>query len=135
MSFEGHRSALFTYVQAQWAAAGISAPIEFENIDVIDHAQRKDEFVTIELRYRDGHQATLEGPSPQTRFDGEVCFHIHIPEGRGTKTRTTLADAIAGFMKYKQLSGLQIQAPRLLPKVPYKGFEITPLHFSFYVQE
>lgn len=136
MSYESARVAVITHVRDQWLAAGqAEADIEFENLDRIDHdTPGRAPFVTFDLHYRDGQQGSIEN-APITRYDGEGCFYIHVPEGQGTKPATTRADIIATFMKYKQISNIQFQAPRLLQPKPYKGWKITPLFFSFYYKE
>jgi hypothetical protein len=135
MSFDSVRIAVEQMVQAGWAAAALGyGDIEFENIYAIDHAGRTTPFVTFEWTYRKAEQGSIE-LAPLTRYDGEACFDIHIPLGFGNKPRATITDAISVFMKYAKTSNVTFAAPRQLRPRPYKGFEITPLRFSFFYKE
>lgn len=134
MSFEAVRAAVAAHVNTEWTAAAPGYPLEFENIHEIDHAARTGPFVTFQLRWRGSQQASLENV-PTTRYDGEVVFHIHVPGGSGTKVGHQLADTVASFMKYRNISNVQFQAPRLLPPVDYEGWLIWPLAVSFFYRE
>lgn len=135
MSFDSVRIAVEIAVQAGWAAAALGyGDIEFANIYAIDHAARTTPFVTFEWTYVDANPGSIEN-APLTRYDGEACFEIHIPAGYGNKPRAAISDAISAFMKYAKVSNVTFMSPRQLSVRPYKGFEITPLRFSFFYKE
>ena len=134
MSYESVRAAVAAHVKTNWDAAATGYPIEFENIEQIDHSKQSAPFVTYQLKWRNAVQASIEN-TPITRYDGEAVFHIHVPQGEGTKVAMQIADVIAGFMKYRQLIGVQFLAPRLLPSVEYQGWSIWPLAVGFHYRE
>lgn len=134
MSFESVRAAVATVVSSEWALAQPSVPMEMENHNQIDLNARRDPFVTYELRYVSSRQSSLENV-PQTRYQGEALFHVAVPSGRGTKTGFTLADSLVPILKYRRVSGVQFQAPRLMPAIETDGWYIWPLAFSFHYTE
>jgi hypothetical protein len=134
VSYETVRLAIATHVNTNWTSTNPTVPLEFENLHEIDHSARGEPFVTYGLHYRDSEQASLENV-PTTRYRGEAAFHIHIPQGRGTKPALDLADSITGFMKYAKVSNVQFLAPRLLTPLDYQGWLIWPLMFAFHYRE
>lgn len=134
MSYEAARVAIATHVQSSWASAGNPATLEFENIHEIDHGTRNSPFVTYQLAFYNATQVTIENV-PITRYEGEVIFHVHVPCGSGAKPAYDLADVISGFMKYRDLSGIQFLAARLMAPQEFKGWQIWPVRISFHYRE
>jgi hypothetical protein len=134
MSFETVRAAVAAHVNTAWLAAATGYTMEMDNLYEIDHASQTAPFVTFQLKWRDATQASLEN-TPTTRYDGEAMFHIHMTRGAGTKPAHVIADTIAAFMKYANVSNVQFQTPRLMSPAEYEGWLIWPLAISFFYRE
>lgn len=131
MSFETVRQAVNTHIATGLATGLPTIPVEFENIDDIDHNTRSEPFITFAFKYRDSRQASVE-LNPLTRYEGEGQFHAHIPQGRGTAPYLAIADVIRPLMEYKNVSGVQFLSVRLLEPGTIKGWHITPIFVSFF---
>lgn len=140
MSYEAARAALVTFVQTGWAAGAFpSVPIEMENIDLIDHDSQSAPFLTLDIAWRDAQAASMSGTGasglPLKRQQGEMLFHIHLPDGKGSKQATQMADALDTLLTFQKVSGIQVLAASLKTSAPYKGWRIWPLSVPFWYDQ
>jgi hypothetical protein len=135
LSYEAVRSSLVAFVTTAWAAGAFaSTPIEFENIELIDHDAQALPFVTCDITWRPGVQASL-GAQPLKRTQGELLFHIHLKEGAGSKPALQMADVLDAALTWQKVSGTQILATSLQKSVLYKGWRIWPLSVPFWFDQ
>lgn len=139
MSYEAARAALVGFIETGWAAGAFaSTPIEYENIDEIDHDAQTVPFLTLEIDWRGAAQASINpGASgvPLKRQRAELLFHIHLKEALGSKTAMQIADVLDGLLTFQKVSGVQLLATSLQKAGTFKGWRIWPLSVPFWYDQ
>lgn len=130
ISLDAVRQALFAQVKATLATYDSTLLVEYENLEIKDKNDTK-AYVYCALHFSTGQQASMES-NPRTRYHGELQLLVMIKAGTGTKVALDIADALTKGLKYKNLGGTQIQAPRLMGGKKQGDWYGMPVMFTFY---
>lgn len=107
-------------------------PITYEN-QPFDWGNPPALFVEAEVKFYGGHQINLG--SPKTRHSGYVYVTVRAKEGTGTIKSKRVLDWVDQHLGYKNLSGIQLEAPQPVDDGPVRGWCTEGTKFFFQADE
>lgn len=130
-NLNGIREALFGLVKTTAAGLTPVPVLVFQNLHLVDENDQQSPFIYVSLKFTEGQQVSMES-APRTRYWGELLLFGHCREGEGTKTISTMLDGMAAGLKYQQVSGVSLMAPRPMTGGVANGWYSQALALTFY---
>jgi len=134
MTFEDARAAIYGRLHTGWSANYAAVPVEYQNQDRIDMAIAAGPFLSCEILFNDGDQASIE-EAPMTRYRGAIYLSSWVRAGGGAATGLGHTGYLAGLFKYKTFGGVNTLAPVPMPALRQDGWMGTPLRVPFWFDD
>lgn len=133
--FEAVRAAAFAKVAAVMSTAFAAVPVQYENRNLIDVEQQQLPWLSVELVWNDGEQATIEH-EPITRYEGAIYLTVYTKRGNGTKLAQEVMGRLAREFKRMPSGTLfQTRAARPVPARTWEDWHLQTLRVPFYTDD
>ena len=123
------RDVLATALNAGWAHAAV--PIFYTNTVKVDVAAMGDHFLKCDLQFDDARQINI-APTPDHRIYGTLAIRVFTKDTLGMRTALGYLDELSSLFGFKNLSGVQLQAPRTGWEQQRDGWSSIDLRVSFW---
>lgn len=127
------RDVLVGRLNPAWAGAYPGVELYYENTTQIDLDTVGSRFATASIDFTDSVRQGID-TDPITASYGVLTCRLFVKEGEGVKVALAMIGFLRTLMKYKELSGVTTDCPRVGKKVTKEGWSSTDLivPFSFW---
>lgn len=123
------RDKLVAHLHNNWNHPDVK--VYYENTGELDLAQAGDVFLKCEINFDDAVQANIAA-EPFHRTYGSIAITVVVKESAGTRGALIYLDELSNLFKFKNLSGVHTQAPRVGWEQNHGGRFGMDLRVSFY---
>ena len=123
------RDTLAAHLHNSWSHPEVK--VFYANAEPPDLAQMPGAFLFVETNFDDAVQANIS-PTPFHRMYGTLVITVFVKETSGTRVALSYLDELSDLFKFKNLSGVHTQAPRVGWEQSRDGWYSIDLRVSFY---
>jgi hypothetical protein len=134
MNFESARAAIHGRLESYMNTNYAGTKVQYTNREMIDFATQKLPFVTCDIVWVDGQQASMEF-NPVVRRLGAVWFHVGVKLGAGTSVALSMLYAITKQFEIQTYGGVVAQAGQPMQGFERKGWWYERVRVPFYFDE
>lgn len=134
MTYEDARQAVYTRFQTYMTATYPTVILAWENRISVDLLAQVLPFVTIEVEFLDGEQASIE-INPIHRVHGAICLAVFVREYEGAALPNTYLKNLGDLFKSTTFSGVNTYAAKPMPGEEKLGWWKRSIRVPFYYNE
>jgi hypothetical protein len=120
-TFEDVRQAAVTKLKTYMDATYPTVIVDYENRLRVDLLQQTQPFLTFEVEFNDGEQASIEN-NPIHRYSGAFCMAVFVREQEGSALQNTYLQALSDQFKTTSFSGVNTRTAKPMPGEGWRGW-------------